>query len=96
MLVTDMNDRERRTFAEKTDELIEAAGRLANALRTGDDDEALIGLALTGIRGSFLNELTAIFTKAESVVKIPDSPAQLIAPTRYTNPLHNRGEEGKK
>jgi hypothetical protein len=28
-------------------------------------------------------------------VKIPDSPEQLIAPTRYNNPLNNRGE-GKK
>jgi hypothetical protein len=95
MIVTDMNDRERKTFADKTDKLIEAAGNLATALRTGDDTDVLMWLALTGISGSYLNELTAIYTKAESGVKIPDSPEQLIAPTRYNNPLNNRGE-GKK
>lgn len=99
MLVTDMNDRERKKFAEKAVELATSAGNLGRALRTGDDTEVLLHLAITGISGTFINELSEIFQAATAGVKIPDSPKGLVAPTKYTNrsdythPLMNKGKE---
>jgi hypothetical protein len=79
MLVTDMNARERARFAEKADRLAKHTGKLAAALRAGDDVEVLLQLAITGIAGEFIVELGKIFTDAVGV-QIPETPEGLSAP----------------
>jgi hypothetical protein len=96
LLITDMNDRERRKFAEKAEALAASAGKLAESLRTGDDTEVLLHLAITGVSGTFITELGDIFKAAVAGVNIPDSPKGLVAPTKFsapTHPLMNKGKE---
>lgn len=100
MLVTDMNDRERRKFASRADDLEVAAGKLAQALRGGDDTDVLLQLALTGVSGMFITDLGEIFQAALGV-EIPDSPKGLVAPTKFagpgsTGPSHPLMNEGKE
>lgn len=76
MLVTDMNNRERNTFAEKAEKLAAVSNQLAIALRSEDDSEVLLRVALVGVAGSFMNDLNEIFAHATGVI-IPDSPSTL-------------------
>jgi hypothetical protein len=90
-----MNDRERKKFAVKADALAKSASELAQALRTGDDTDVLMHLALTSVTGMFITELSEIF-QAAAGIDIPDSPQGLSAPTKSTgptNPLMNKGKE---
>jgi hypothetical protein len=80
MIVTDMNDRERKKFAGLAEELARSADKLAAALRTEDDSDVLFHLAMTGISGRFINDLSDIFKDAAGV-QIPDSPSTLTPPS---------------
>lgn len=76
MIVTDLNDRERHRYAQQIGKVSEAARSLAEALRSGDDTTALVQLALLGLSGNVLNELTDIFMKTVDV-SVPDAPPPL-------------------
>jgi len=73
MIVTDLNDRERRKFAEQFDKASDAFKDLASSLRDGDDDKAAVKLVIASYVGRPVNELLAIFEKAV-VASAPDYP----------------------
>lgn len=82
-LITDLNERERKSFAAKAENLAVAAERLARALRAGDDTEALVYLTLLALSGTIVNDLTDVFHKAVGT-EVPDHPGALIPPIGAT------------
>lgn len=93
MIVTDMSERERLAFAKKAETLGASATRLAEALRTGNDGEALLHLVLTVIKGGFINDLTDVFGKAVAT-DVPDGPGFLAGPVAPVS--NSNGEDQKK
>jgi HD-like signal output (HDOD) protein len=80
MLITDMNERERNSFANKADTLAEVITKLATALRGGDDAEILTYLVLASLSGVFMNELNEIYINAKRV-NMPDDASRLTTPS---------------
>lgn len=73
MIVTDLNDRERKRYAKSATDMAKMASDLAEALTDADDAKAAVTAALLAMSGTFLNELLGIFTSALPV-NIPDVP----------------------
>jgi hypothetical protein len=73
VIVTDLNDRERRKFAEQFDKAADAFKDFATALRDGNDDKAVVHLVVASLVGHSVGELLDIFEKAV-VASAPDYP----------------------
>lgn len=72
MLVTDLNHRERRDYAELFTKMAASASKAAEALRSSDDSRAFTELALVIMMGVPLRKLLEIFTEARDI-EIPDT-----------------------
>jgi hypothetical protein len=77
-LITDMNARERESFARKARDLSESSARLADVLEdvTKDDVTVLTELLMVSLGGGFLRDLIKIFEHAV-MTNIPDNTAEL-------------------
>ena len=73
MIVTDLNDRERKRYATQLDSLATAATKAAEALRNGDDNGAVVQVAIVGLTGRIINELVDVFMSAAEA-SVPDGP----------------------
>jgi hypothetical protein len=76
MLVTDLNDRERRRYAENFDSIAKAAEKVAESLRGGDDAITLVHLISFTLLDRTLTELVDIF-KTAITVTLPDDSSEL-------------------
>ena len=72
MLITDLNDRERKKYADQIDSHIVAMAKVAEALRSSDDAMAAINLVIACMSASFYPELMSIF-ESSVIAKIPDT-----------------------
>lgn len=77
MVITDMNDRERKRYADQMEGIGKAATALAEALRIGDDTAAAPYLAVLAMCGAPIIELAEIFMQATGV-SVPDRPAVIM------------------
>lgn len=64
ILKTDLNARERKSYAEKLRQVSESSSRLADALETGNDGEAVMHILMLAISGDTINSIMAIFKDA--------------------------------
>lgn len=77
VILTDLNDRERERYGATLDKLGELSGSLAKALRSGDDIQAALLLALVDCLGSAVVEGLLPVFKAALAVEVPESPEGL-------------------
>jgi hypothetical protein len=70
-IVTDLSKRERDRYVRRMQDLAESCTRIASALASGDDQDALTALILVVTAGSVINELCDVFVDAAHVT-IPD------------------------
>jgi hypothetical protein len=73
MIVTDLNDRERRRYAEALNHMAASFQEAAKALRQGDDDKLAINIAIAALGLKMFDELSRIVISAVQT-NIPDQP----------------------
>lgn len=73
MIVTDLNDRERRRYAEALDHMAKGCQKAAEALRRGDDDGLAINIAIMALGVKMIDELARIVISAVQT-DIPNQP----------------------
>lgn len=72
MIVTDLNDRERKRHAEQLNKMASVYQELAAALLEGNDEKAGFFLAHLGLANGSISELLAVFSEAFRA-EVPDT-----------------------
>jgi hypothetical protein len=73
MIVTDLNDRERRRYAEALDHMAVSCQEAAKSLRRGDDDKLAVNIAIAALGVKMIDELARIIITAVQA-DIPNEP----------------------
>ena len=69
-MMTDLNTRERRKYAESAREIAKAASEFAEAIEAEDDANALTSYLIMSLLGAgMMNELKDVFLQAAEVAK---------------------------